>query len=39
MNFDHMPELRWPVAYPIVVALMIFAAVGLFASFKRAHWL
>jgi magnesium transporter len=39
MNFEHMPELRWAVAYPIVVALMVIAAVGLYASFKRAHWL
>jgi len=39
MNFEHMPELRWAVAYPIVVALMVIAAVGLYASFKRARWL
>ena len=39
MNFRHMPELRWPVAYPIVVALMVIAAVALYASFKRARWL
>jgi magnesium transporter len=39
MNFNHMPELRWPVAYPIVVGLMVVAAVALYASFKRAHWL
>ena len=34
-----MPELRWHAAYPIVVALMLATAVGLFASFKRAGWL
>jgi magnesium transporter len=39
MNFNHMPELRWHLAYPGVVALMVFAAVGLYASFKRARWL
>jgi magnesium transporter len=39
MNFRHMPELRWPVAYPLVVALMVLAAVGLYVSFKRARWL
>jgi magnesium transporter len=39
MNFTHMPELRWPAAYPIVVALMVIAAVGLYVSFKRARWL
>ena len=35
----HMPELHWHPMYPIVVALMLAAAVGLFATFKRAHWL
>ena len=39
MNFDHMPELQWRAAYPLVVALMIATAVALFASFKRAQWL
>jgi magnesium transporter len=39
MNFTHMPELRWPVAYPTVVALMIACAVGLYAYFKRVGWL
>ena len=39
MNFDHMPELHWHLAYPLVVALMVGAAVALFAMFKRAQWL
>jgi magnesium transporter len=39
MNFSHMPELRWPAAYPIVVALMVIAGLVLYTSFKRAHWL
>ena len=39
MNFDHMPELRWHAAYPVVVGLMLALAGGLFASFKRAGWL
>jgi magnesium transporter len=39
MNFHHMPELRWRFAYPGVVALMVLAAVALYASFKRARWL
>jgi magnesium transporter len=34
-----MPELRWHASYPIVVALMVLAAVGLYVSFKRARWL
>jgi magnesium transporter len=39
MNFDHMPELRWPVSYPLVVVLMILASVGLHRYFKRSGWL
>jgi magnesium transporter len=39
MNFTHMPELRWPVSYPLVVLLMIVASVGLHRYFKRSGWL
>jgi magnesium transporter len=39
MNFRHMPELRWPVSYPLVVVLMIVSAFGLHRSFKRSGWL
>ena len=39
MNFEHMPELHWRGAYPLVVALMVSTAIALFVSFKRAHWL
>jgi magnesium transporter len=39
MNFEHMPELRWPGAYPLVIALMVLTALALHRSFKRAGWL
>ncbi|WP_328679756.1 magnesium/cobalt transporter CorA [Streptomyces sp. NBC_00322] len=39
MNFDHMPELRWVWAYPVVVVLMAGAVYGLFRLFKRRGWL
>jgi len=39
MNFDHMPELRWEGAYPLVIALMVITALALHRSFKRAGWL
>jgi magnesium transporter len=39
MNFEHMPELSSPVAYPIVVAVMIVACYGLYRNFKRRGWL
>ncbi|MET7620733.1 magnesium/cobalt transporter CorA [Streptomyces sp. NPDC005408] len=39
MNFDHMPELRWVWAYPVVVLLMAGVVYGLFRLFKRRGWL
>src|SRR4051812_2086869 len=39
MNFEHMPELHWRHAYPLVVAVMIALAVGLWVTFRRARWL
>ncbi len=39
MNFTHMPELGWTIAYPLVVALMVFTAVMLYRGFKRAGWI
>ena len=39
MNFTHMPELAWTIAYPLVIALMVFTAVMLYRGFKRAGWI
>jgi magnesium transporter len=39
MNFEHMPELHWRHAYPLVIALMVLTALALHRSFKRAGWL
>ena len=39
MNFDHMPELHWPLGYPFAVALMVVLGVGLYSIFKRRGWL
>ena len=39
MNFEHMPDLEWSASYPLVVAVMVALAVGLYVSFKRANWL
>ena len=39
MNFDQMPELRWRLGYPLVLAL-IFGLCGLlYVRFKQAKWL
>nr|WP_245677936.1 magnesium/cobalt transporter CorA [Nocardia acidivorans] len=39
MNFDHMPELRWTLGYPVVVALMVVLCGLLYANFHRNNWL
>ncbi|MFI1971049.1 magnesium/cobalt transporter CorA [Streptomyces cinnamoneus] len=39
MNFAHMPELRQPWGYPVVVVLMAGLVVWLYRMFKRRGWL
>lgn len=39
MNFSHMPELRQPWGYPVVVALMAGLVGWLYRLFKRRGWL
>jgi magnesium transporter len=39
MNFDHMPELRSPLGYPFVLAVMGLADGYLFYRFRKARWL
>jgi len=39
MNFDHMPELRWTLGYPMALLLMAAICVGLYRGFKRSGWL
>jgi magnesium transporter len=39
MNFDHMPELRWELGYPGVLALMLVLCFSLWRYFKRVGWL
>jgi magnesium transporter len=38
MNFDHMPELRWPSGYYIVWGVMLLIFVGMLAFFRRKKW-
>jgi magnesium transporter len=38
MNFEHMPELRWPLGYYVTLALMAAVALGLFLVFRRLGW-
>jgi len=39
MNFKFMPELDWPWAYPIVLAITFGLSIGLFILFRRSKWL
>ena len=39
MNFEHMPELKWPLGYLWAIALMIASAVLPYYFFKRKGWL
>jgi magnesium transporter len=39
MNFEYMPELGWPLGYPMAVVLMLLLALGLYIGFKRRGWL
>ena len=39
MNFKYMPELDWPWGYPMVLVLMVLAAVLPYFFFRRKGWL
>jgi magnesium transporter len=39
MNFEHMPELRQPIAYPLVLAAIAGLCGWLYLRFKQAGWL
>ena len=39
MNFKHMPELQWPWAYPVVLAVTLSMIIGMFFYFRKKHWL
>jgi magnesium transporter len=39
MNFRHMPELRWPIGYPLVLVLMATVVYGLWRNFRRLGWI
>ncbi|MFZ7131600.1 MAG: magnesium/cobalt transporter CorA [Eubacteriales bacterium] len=38
MNFDYMPELRWPFGYFLILGIMLFIAVGMLLWFKKKGW-
>jgi magnesium transporter len=38
MNFEYMPELEWPLGYPLALALMAIAVVTAITWFRRNEW-
>jgi magnesium transporter len=38
MNFEFMPELRWPLGYPLAWGMMLGACGVLYVYFKRSGW-
>ncbi|SHE56539.1 magnesium and cobalt transport protein CorA [Thermomonas hydrothermalis] len=39
MNFEHMPELHHPYAYPLLTAFVLLFCIGLYRYLRRIHWL
>jgi magnesium transporter len=39
MNFKYMPELKWRIGYPLVVAVVLLICAWLYRRFKRSGWL
>jgi magnesium transporter len=39
MNFQFMPELSWPIGYPLAMLLMVLSAISPFWFFRRRGWL
>ncbi len=39
MNFEKMPELKWPWGYPAVLGIMLAVAAGMLLYFRRKRWL
>jgi magnesium transporter len=39
MNFEFMPELKWPLGYPFAIGLMIASVAAPFWFFRKKGWL
>lgn len=39
MNFEHMPELRLKLGYPITLIIMLCIALFMIGYFRRKHWI
>lgn len=39
MNFEHMPELKWDIGYPMAVVIMLLSAIIPYLLARRRGWL
>ena len=39
MNFEHMPELKWALGYPMALGVIFSAGAVLYWRFRKAGWL
>ncbi len=39
MNFEYMPELKWPWGYFLVLGIMLAVGIGMLGYFRRKKWL
>jgi magnesium transporter len=39
MNFKVMPELEWPLGYPVIMILTFGSCIGLYFRFRKSGWL
>ncbi len=39
MNFENMPELKWPWGYPLIWGLMAAVSVGMLCFFRKKKWI
>lgn len=39
MNFEHMPELKWHLGYPMAIVMMVLSAVLPYWYFRKRGWL
>lgn len=39
MNFQHMPELAWPMAYPLLFVIFVIIVILMLYFFKKIKWL
>ena len=38
MNFEHMPEVKWPASYALVALITALSTAGAYLYFKKKKW-